>query len=214
MTKLIWDEAEKHIYTTGTSHGVLQVSGATKAVAWNGLIGVTATPAGADENKFYANNNKYLGLRGVETFGGTIKAYDRPDEFEACDGSVELQKGLRIHQQTRLPFDFSWQTIKGNDAKLDEYGYEIHIAYNCTASPSARDYTTVNESPAPLELSWEFQTTPVAVENAKPTSYVTIDSTKVDQTKLKKIVDALYGTQTTEAKIPSINELVTMIKTA
>lgn len=214
MTKLIWDEAEKHIYTTGTSHGVLQVSGTIKAVAWNGLIGVTATPAGADENKFYANNNKYLGLRGVETFGGTIKAYDRPDEFEACDGSVELQKGLRIHQQTRLPFDFSWQTIKGNDAKLDEYGYEIHIAYNCTASPSARDYTTVNESPAPLELSWEFQTTPVAVENAKPTSYVTIDSTKVDPTKLKKIVDALYGTQTTEAKIPSINELVTMIKAA
>ena len=214
MTKLMWDEADKHIYTTGTSHGILQVSGTTKAVAWNGLIGVTATPAGADENKFYANNNKYLGLRGVETFGGTIKAYDRPDEFEACDGSVELQKGLRIHQQTRLPFDFSWQTIKGNDSKLDEYGYEIHIAYNCTASPSARDYTTVNESPAPLELSWEFQTTPVAVENAKPTSYVTIDSTKVDPTKLKKIVDALYGTQTTEAKIPTINELVTMIKAA
>ena len=210
----MWDEADKHIYTTGTSHGVLQVSGTTKAVAWNGLIGVTATPAGADENKFYANNNKYLGLRGVETFGGTIKAYDRPDEFEACDGSVELQKGLRIHQQTRLPFDFSWQTIKGNDTKLDEYGYEIHIAYNCTASPSARDYATVNESPAPLELSWEFQTTPVAVENAKPTSYVTIDSTKVDPAKLKKIVDALYGTQTTEAKIPSINELVTMIKNA
>ena len=65
-----------------------------------------------------------------------------------------------------------------------------------------------------MELSWEFQTTPVAVENAKPTSYVTIDSTKVDPTKLKKIVDALYGTQTTEAKIPSINELVTMIKAA
>lgn len=214
MTKLMWDEADKHIYTTGTSHGILQVSGSTKAVAWNGLIGVTATPAGADENKFYANNNKYLGLRGVETFGGTIKAYDRPDEFEACDGSVELQKGLRIHQQTRLPFNFSWQTIKGNDTKMDEYGYEIHIAYNCTASPSARDYTTVNESPAPLELSWEFQTTPVAVEGAKPTSYVTIDSTKVDGTKLKKITDALYGTTTTEAKIPSIDELVTMIKQA
>ena len=210
----MWDEADKHIYTTGTSHGILQVSGSTKAVAWNGLIGVTATPAGADENKFYANNNKYLGLRGVETFGGTIKAYDRPDEFEACDGSVELQKGLRIHQQTRLPFNFSWQTIKGNDTKMDEYGYEIHIAYNCTASPSARDYTTVNESPAPLELSWEFQTTPVAVEGAKPTSYVTIDSTKVDGTKLKKITDALYGTTTTEAKIPSIDELVTMIKQA
>ena len=210
----MWDEADKHIYTTGTSHGILQVSGSTKAVAWNGLIGVTATPAGADENKFYANNNKYLGLRGVETFGGTIKAYDRPDEFEVCDGSVELQKGLRIHQQTRLPFNFSWQTIKGNDTKMDEYGYEIHIAYNCTASPSPRDYTTVNESPAPLELSWEFQTTPVAVEGAKPTSYVTIDSTKVDGTKLKKITDALYGTATTEAKIPSIDELVTMIKQA
>ena len=214
MTKLMWDEADKHIYTTGTSHGILQVSGSTKAVAWNGLIGVTATPAGADENKFYANNNKYLGLRGVETFGGTIKAYDRPDEFEVCDGSVELQKGLRIHQQTRLPFNFSWQTIKGNDTKMDEYGYEIHIAYNCTASPSPRDYTTVNESPAPLELSWEFQTTPVAVEGTKPTSYVTIDSTKVDGTKLKKITDALYGTTTTEAKIPSIDELVTMIKQA
>lgn len=214
MAKLNWDEADKHIYTTGTSHGILQVKGQQKAVAWNGLIGVTATPAGADENKFYANNNKYLGLRGVETFGGTIKAYDRPDEFEECDGSKAIMPGLSIHQQTRMPFNFSWQTIKGNDSKLDEYGYEIHIAYNCTASPSARDYTTVNESPAPLEMSWEFQTTPVSVGGSKPTSYVTIDSTKIAAAKLTKITDALYGTATTEAKIPSIDDLLAIMRAA
>ena len=92
MAKIVWDKTGERLYETGVDHAVLYKyeSGAPGAgVAWNGLTAVTESPSGAEATALYADNIKYVTLRSVEEFGGTIEAYTYPDEFAECDGSVE-----------------------------------------------------------------------------------------------------------------------------
>ena len=110
-------------------------------------------------------------------------------------------------------FAFSYVTTLGNDEEYNEYGYKIHIVYGCLASPSEKGYTSINDSPEAITLSWEVTTTPVEVEGYKPTATITIDSTKFKENpeKLKAIEDALYGTDETESKLLMPNEIVAII---
>ena len=183
MSKIVWDEIGKRFYETGVSKGVLfpVVKGAySKGVPWNGLISVSQNPEGAEPNPFYADNIKYLNLPSVEEFNGNINAYTYPDEFKPCIGEKEIAPGVTISQQTRTEFGFSYQTILGNDTEKNAYGYKIHLVYGALAAVAEKEYSTVNDSPEPAELSWEFSTTPVAVEGCSPTAHLEIDSTKVD----------------------------------
>lgn len=200
MSKLVWDADSKRLYETGVDHGVLYVKNTDgtypKGVAWNGLTAVTESPSGAEATPLYADNIKYLNLRSAEEFGATIEAYTYPDEFGVCDGSAELAKGVQIGQQARKMFGLSYRTKVGNDTDGEDYGYKLHLIYGCDAAPSERGYQTINDSPSAITFSWTVSTTPVNVEGFKPTASLTIDSTKVDSTKLKALEDILYGSDT------------------
>lgn len=219
MSALTWDTVGQREYETGADHGVLfpydtKTSSYGDGVAWNGLTGVTQSPSGADANATYADNIKYLNIRGTEDFGFTIKAYTYPDEWSACDGSKELAKGVTIGQQKRSMFGFCYRTIKGNDTEENDHGYVLHLIYGGTASPSERDYQTVNDSPEALELSWECSTTPVNVAGFKPTALVEVDSTKVDATKLAALEKILYGDSDAQPRLPLPDEIKTLMATA
>lgn len=199
MTALVWDKIGEHIYETGVDRGVLypQANGKyPNGVAWNGLTGVTESPSGADATDMYADNQKYLSLRAAETFGATIEAYTYPDEFAECDGSAALADGVKIGQQTRKTFGFSYRTLIGNDTEGTDKGYIIHLVYGATASPSSKTRSSVNESPEAVTFSWEISTTPVNVTGFKPTATIEIDSTKISAKALKAIEAKLYGDDT------------------
>lgn len=206
--RLEWDKSGERFLEYGTQKGVLypqNVNGTYgTGVVWNGLTAVTESPDGAEPNDLYADDIKYASLRSAETFGGTIEAYTYPEEFGACDGTATPVEGVYLGQQKRQPFGFSYVTQVGNDTASDtDDGYKLHIWYNCTASPSERSYETVNDSPDAITFSWEISTTPVNLAGYKPVSTITIDSTKVDATKLKGIEDKLYGDANTEPTLPS-----------
>lgn len=215
MTKLKWGEAGKRFYETGVSNGVLYVQqkGGTygKGVAWNGLIQISESPSGAEPNPLYADNIKYLNLMSVEEYGATIEAFSYPDEWKQCDGSAEISKGVTIGQQERKGFGLCYKTIKGNDTEFNDYGYILHLIYGGKASPSEKSYGSVNDSPEAITFSWEMTTTPVPVAGHKPTSVLTIDSTSVDAEKLKKLEDALFGTESTEPKLLLPDEVLTLL---
>lgn len=197
MAKLEWDKVGERLYQTGTDHGVLYVAsdGTYPAgVAWNGLTGVDENPSGAEASAQYADNIKYLELRSNEEFGATVTAYTYPDEFEECDGSAEPTPGMFIGQQKRKVFGMSYRTRIGNDTDGDDHGYMLHLVYGATASPSARSFKTVNDSPEPIEFSWEITTTPVKIEGYRPVSHIRINSTKADSEKLTVLESVLYGT--------------------
>lgn len=215
MAKLVWDETGKRFYETGIDKGVLYLQDSkgeyTNGEAWNGLISVSESPSGADETALYANNAKYLGLRAKEEFGGTIGAYTTPDSWAQCDGSISPAKGLHIGQQTRAIFGLCYRTLLGNDVKKDDYGYKLHIVYGATASPSEREYSTVNDSPEAVELSYEFSTTDVTIPNAKSASHLEIVSTECDPTKLAKLEEILYGTDEAEPRLPLPTEIISIL---
>ena len=214
MAKIVWDEIGKRFYETGVDHGVLYVqeNGAyPKGVAWNGLSAVTESPSGAEASPIYADNIKYLNLISAEELGGTIEAYTYPDEFAACNGELAVVPGVVIGQQTRKTFGFCYRTILGNDTEYNDHGYKLHLIYGAVASPSEKAYSTVNDSPEAVTLSWEFTTTPVTMEGYKPTACLTIDSTKVTAEKLAALEAILYGSEAVEARLPLPSEVIQII---
>ena len=217
MPKLTWDNTGERIFETGVKQGVLypiQIDGKyTKGVAWNGLTAVTESPSGAEATALYADDIKYLNLLSNEEFGATIEAYTYPDEFAECDGSAELATGVMIGQQKRKIFGLCYRTTIGNDVEGNDYGYKLHLVYGCLAAPSEKGYSTINDNPDAITFSWEVSTTPVNVEGFKPTSQITIDSTKADPTKLAALEAVLYGGEATEAKLPLPDEVATLMTT-
>jgi len=206
--KLKWDQVGERLYETGVKMGVLFPILANgeygEGVAWNGLTAVTEQPSGAEETAIYADNIKYLSLRSLEEFGATIEAYMYPPEFAVCNGEAEPQTGINIGQQTRLPFGLCYRTEVGNDTEFDNHGYKLHLIYGATASPSERNYQTINDSPEAITFSWELKTTPVEVTGYKPTASLVIDSTRVDSAKLKTFESILYGAAGTPGTAPRL----------
>lgn len=204
MSKIVWDQVGQHLYETGTDRGVVYPADSNgaypKGYGWNGLTGYTESPSGADETALYADNIKYLSLRSAEEFGATITAYSYPDEFARLDGSASPTAGVTLYQQARSSFGLCVRTLIGNDIDTNDHGYKLHLVYGLTASPSERAYSTVNDSPEAIEFSWELKSIPVTVANYKPTSVVTIDSTKVDARKLADLEDILYGLDAGETR--------------
>lgn len=218
MAKLIWDATGERFYETGVKNGVLYVADAQgtypKGVAWNGLTAVTESPSGAEPSPLYADDIKYLNLMSAEEFGATVEAYTYPDEFAQCNGEASLVEGVIIGQQPRKTFGMAYRTVLGNDVANENYGYKLHLIYGAVAAPSEKAYATINDSPEAITFSWELTTTPVSVNGFKPTASLTIDSTKVDPTKLASLEDILFGNETTEARLPLPDEIATLIKTA
>lgn len=218
MALLEWDAIGKKYYETGVDRGVLYVAAAgayPTGVAWNGLVNVTESPTGAESNPQYADNIKYLNLTGAEEFEGTIEAFTYPPEFEACDGSASPIPGVMVGQQARKSFGLCYRTKLGNDVDGIDHGYKLHLVYGCQAAPSEKAYGTVNDSPEAITFSWEFTTTPVPVSFGgvalKPTSILTIDSTKVNKQSLAALEAKLYGDTTSEASLPLPTEVLTMM---
>ena len=215
MAKLVWDQTGERQYETGVSKGVLYPFSQNKyqkGVAWNGLTGVTESPSGAEATALYADNIKYLNLMSAEEFGATIEAYTYPDEFAQCNGEGELAQGVTVGQQKRSPFGMSYQTKVGDDTDPDK-GYKIHLIYGAQAAPSEKAYATVNDSPEAITFSWEVTTTPIEVPGMKPTASLTIDSTKVLPSVLKKIEDILYGTEEEAPRLPLPAEIIQILGT-
>lgn len=216
MAKIVWDEVGERFYETGISKAVLYKQDKNgkypNGVAWNGITSVTESPQGAEANNLYADNIKYAVLRSAETLNGTIEAYTYPDEWAECDGSAEPVTGVKVGQQNRASFGLSYVTEIGNDtATSDDDGQLIHLIYGATASPSDRQYQTINDSPEAITFSWEYETTPVNVEGYKPTSLITINTLKANADAVETLKTKLWGGESS-ASLPLPDEVLSMFE--
>ena len=217
MSKMVWDQDGERLYKTGVEQAAIFPM--TKGVygtgeAWNGLTAVNISPEGAEPTPLYANNKKYAELVSNEEIKGSIEAYMYPDGFAACLGEVEIAEGVTIAQQARSPFGLVYKSLIGSDAEGTKHGYELTIIYNARASVSETANSTINESPEVDPMSWEFSTTPTAVEGYEPTSKITFNSTKVDAEKLAQLEAMIYGSESEEPKLPSPAEIITLMSAA
>lgn len=229
MAILKWDQTGERLYETGVKKGVLYPYDSSsvsnpypKGVAWNGLSSVQLSPSGAEATDIYADDQKYLSLYSAEEMGATVEAYTYPDEWAECDGSANAGNGLIIEQQSRLMFGLSFVTTVGNDTNGNDYGYDIHILYGCKASPSERQYQTINDSPEAISFSWTLTTTKVdgfeytvngSTKTSKPLASLKIRSTECSQTGLAALEAALYGTENDDAYLPLPANVYSLLNT-
>ena len=213
--KLVWDNVGERFYETGVKNCALYLQNTDgsypKGVAWNGISAINESPSGAESSPIYADDTKYLNLISNEELSASIEAYTYPDEFSECDGSAEIATGITIGQQPRKAFGLAYKTTLGNDIVGNEYGYKLHLLYGCKAAPSEKAYSTINDSPEAITFSWEISTTPVNVKGFKPTSNLTIDSSKVDPEKLAALEAILFGSESAEARLPLPDEIITLV---
>lgn len=217
MVALAWDKIGEKIFEAGVEKGVLYKQN-TQGVynigfAWNGLVSVNESPSGAEANKQYANNKVYANITSAEEFSGSLEAFTYPQEFAECDGYAELTDGVSIGQQRRVPFGLAYKTKIGNDIAELDLGYKLHLIYGAKAAPSERNYTTINESPEAMTMSWELSTEPVEVAGKRPTATLVIDSTKVSAAKLADLENILYGTAGTDPRLPLPAEVASVLGT-
>lgn len=223
MAVLTWDQTGERYYEAGVKNGVLYVQKSDGTydvgVAWNGLTSVTESREGGEQNDQYADDIQYISITTNEKFGGTIEAFTYPDEFQACDGEVELTDGMVVGQQHRSAFGFCYRTSIGNDTEDLEHGYKIHVVYNAKAQPTEKAYETINDSPEAMTFSWEFTTTPVEIGTVngievKPAAHIELDSRKLSEGKMKAATDLLYGTANADPTLPTVAQLYAAIAAA
>jgi len=213
MTKIVWDAIGERLYETGVDHGVLYLANEAGeynvGYGWNGLVGVSESPSGAEATPQYADNIKYLNLVSAEEFGATIECFTYPDAFEQCNGVKKPSAGVSVAQQTRRSFGFSYRSLIGNDLVGTDYGYKINLVYGALATPSEKARTTVNESPEAMTLSYEITTTSVPVgDGYRPTAFISIDSTKESSEDIATLEQILYGTEGVDPRLPLPAEVI------
>jgi hypothetical protein len=209
MAKLVWGRVGERLYQTGVEKGVLYPESGD-GVAWNGLTAVTEAPTGGEARAFYMDGYRYMNRLSREEMSGTIEALTYPKEFEACDGTQSLGRGLYFGQQRRKTFGLCYRTQVGNDVAGVDHGYKLHLVYHALAAPSTKNFTSITDSPEASSFSWTFSTKPVRVANHRPVPHIVIDSTQSQSSLMIAIEDILYGSSIASPRMPLPSEIITL----
>lgn len=216
MSRVQWNMPGERFFEAGVDRGVLYPR-IGQGVPWNGLVSVSEDTSGGDLEPLYFDGVKYRDLVANEDFSAQVDAFSAPPEFAAADGMKMLSPGLFVTQQPRQTFGMSYRTLIGNDLQGTEYGYKLHIVYNCTASPSSKSNQTLGATVTPMTRSWELNTVPPPANTFRPTAHLVIDSTMVNPYLLEDLETALYGRDATEtlpelqAYLPTVQEIIAIL---
>ena len=212
MSKIEWSPIDKRIYWTGLDKGILFVKDDDwyqNGIPWNGLINIYEETSNFEFRSVYQDNIKIVTYAIGEDFNFSMEAYTYPDEFGYCDGTAHILEGICIPQQDRKPFSICYRTTI---CKSNRNGYKLHVIYNATAAVSEKVYNSIITDNV-TTFSWDCETTPILCNGYKPTSWITVDSTKVLPANLEKLENILYGTDDTESRLPTIEEIIDILTT-
>lgn len=208
--RMEWNKAGERFFETGVDRGVLYPR-LGPGVPWNGLVSVSENTSGGEMESLYFDGVKWRDLTANEEFQATLEAYSSPSEFSACDGQKTLAPGLYATQQPRETFGLSYCTLIGNDLVGTEYGYKIHVVYNCTAAPSGRSNKTVAANANPDTRSWTLETVPVPTNAYRPTAHLAVDTSKITPARIAALEAVLYGDETNDPRLPLPPEIITIL---
>ena len=205
MTRLVWGLDSQRRYESGVDRGVLYPPGAP-GVSWNGLVGVDETFVGGEVESLHYDGIKYLDMVGPRTYQATLTAFSAPEEFSEFVGRRSLVPGFILTRQPRRRFGLSYRTLLE-----DNLGYKIHLIYNALATPSSRSYSTLSPDQQANTTSWRIDAVPPRSNTFQPSAHYVFDSTKTDPLAMSIIESYLYGTDTTEPRLPIFEELIDII---
>jgi hypothetical protein len=208
MAVLTWDEVGERFYEGGVDHGVLYLHDGTVA-AWNGLINVEESTA-SELKSYHLDGVKYLEVLTPGDFSGKLSAFTYPDELNSVIGIINIgtSPGFAFYDQPGESFNLSYRTKIGNDLEGPDYGYKIHILYNVIANPEGSSFKSFSDDAVdPVEFNWTLSGTPSKFANFRPTVHISIDSRETPPDILRILEAVLYGTETSNASLPSIQDV-------
>lgn len=196
MTRLVWGEGPR-MFDRGVDQGVLYLDGT--AVPWNGLVSVDEAASGQVDTEHYFDGNRIHISTESGAFEARISAYTYPDVFAEYNGWSE-------HDDYRR-FGFSYRTQREDEST------KIHLVYNVLVRDDDRSWKTVGSTPDPSLFSWDISASEIPMPGASPAARLTMEAPR-DPSVLSEIEDILYGTDTTEPRMPDPAEIVELYEAA
>jgi hypothetical protein len=212
VSRIDWNKAGERFFETGIDQVVLYPP-LGSGVPWNGVTAVNESSSSGELEPLYFDGIKYMDVVSAENFQVQLDAFSSPSEFGPCDGQKQLSPGLFVTQQPRKTFGLSYRTLKGNDLVSTEYGYKLHIVYNCTAAPAGKNNQTISNNVSPDVRSWQIATVPPPATTFKPTAHIVLDSTLIDPYAMEQVEALLYGHDTGEPYLPTVAQIVATLDT-
>lgn len=185
------------MYDQGLDRGVLYLNGT--AVPWNGLVSVEENEAAAVNTDYYFEGNRLYVSCEAGAFEGQISAYTYPDIFAEYNGFGEFEEYKR--------FGFAYRTEHGAD------GYRLHLVYDALIRDDARSWKTSSDRPEVSLFTWGFYASAIPVPGASPASHLVVEVPR-DESVFQSLEDALYGTETTEPRLPDPAEVINLFESA
>lgn len=209
MARLQWGLPGSKVFETGISHGVLYVEG-LPGVPWDGLVSVNQNKNSGEFAEYYMEGVKYLRRLDPTDYKATLTAFTYPDEFERCDGSLELSPGFHASYQDHVPFGLTYRTLIGDDIQGTELGYRTHFVYNAMANPQDFTNATVAGDTTLTPMGWELNTIPLILPGLRPSAHFSIDSRRVPDSVNTRVEAMLFGTSTADPRLPLPTEIASL----
>lgn len=207
---VVWHAPGLRTFHAGVDRGMLYLN-YKPGIPWPGLISVNEKPTGGEIRPFYIDGIRRRNDHKLEEFSASITAFLAPIEFSECVGELELVPGLYLGQQTRASFGFSYRTLIGSDTLVLGDHYEINIVYQAMAEPSSRTLNTLAQSTEADSRSWDIETVPQDVVGSRPSARIRLDTRRIVRDRIREIEYILYGTELEPPRLPSIDEVVSIL---
>lgn len=172
----------------GVDRGVVYLTDGT-AVPWDGLVAVDELSDMELKSDLYFDGGRYALTHGLETFGAKVTSITYPDQLD----------------DPFAYFGFSYRTKDGDT-------YKIHLVYNATAIPSDKARTTKDDSVDISNFEWNIVTRAEEVADLWPTAHIIIDQSIAYEWVMKDLEDILYGTDTTDPAMPTIESVMAIFE--
>lgn len=177
MTRVTWDEFD---YQTGIERGVFYPKNSPGEV-WNGIAALQETNE-VNERVIFLEGYKRGQRKKELPFSCRLSTYTNPVSWYTT-----------ITHRYSGEFGFTYRTMD-----------EIHIVYNCLATPSElmHQYSEVGL------YQWSITTRPLALPEGGFASHLIIDTLIAYPEQISDLEDVLYGTDITDPRLPTPEEVL------
>jgi len=183
MSRLSWGISEMSAYEFGLDRGVIYPKNSA-AVTWEGLRTAKETIE-ADTGAVYVDGVAVGRSVLTESFSADLEAFTYPSVLDEAK-----------------PFALSYRTMLSGDQQ------RIHLVYGCSLQEQDHENSSGEASVSLSTFKWRLNTVPSALSGYAPTAHLIVDSTMVNALMLANFEDLIYGTDTSEAELPSQEEVV------
>lgn len=210
MSKLEWNRPQDQTFEAGLDRGVIYVEDGP-VIAWSGLSSVE-DGGESTLREFYIDGIKYLSMVSPRDWKGVLEAYTYPPEFSELIGISELGDGLFVDSQLPGRFGLSYRTMISTPEIDTKQHYKIHLIYKVMAGLSGfTNETLTNQGTDPTQFQFELSAVPIAIPNMRPSAHIILDTRDMNEASLAELEDIIYGSDTQDAALPTINQLIDLL---